>query len=76
MTFQQWFADSPLASFLKIFLAYIIATAIGSWATSGAISLDAWQTWVIGGLVSAGPVIVNWLNPSDVRYGRVDTPAE
>lgn len=75
-SFSAWFADSPLASFLKIFGAYLIATAVGAWATSGSISLDAWQTWVIGGLVSAAPVVVNWLNPADVRYGRVSDTGE
>lgn len=70
MSFVQWFATSPLASFLKIFTAYVLATAIASWATDKVISLEEWQTWVIGALVSAGPVIINWLNPNDPRYGR------
>lgn len=68
--FDKWFATSPLASFLKIFGAYLLSTAVAAWATTGVISLDQWQTWVIGGLVSAIPVIINWLNPNDARYGR------
>ena len=65
----NWLAKSPLATAAKTFAAVLISAAIADWATGGAISLANWQTWVIAGLVSAGPVVVNYLNPSDDRYG-------
>lgn len=67
----DWLASSPLATGVKTFIAVMISAAVADWATSGMISLENWQTWVIGALVSAVPVIVNWLNPADARYGRV-----
>lgn len=67
---MTWLASTPLGTALKTFLAVVLAAGVGSWATDGAITLDAWQTWVIAGAVSALPVIVNWLNPDDARYGR------
>jgi hypothetical protein len=66
MTFREWFAASPLASWLRVFSAVIISAAIADWSTKGTIDLGAWQTWVIAGLVTA----MRYLNPSDVEFGR------
>ena len=35
--------------------------------------LDRWQSWIIAGLVAALPILINWLNPADPRYGRGQT---
>lgn len=67
---EQWLAASPLGSFVKVFVAWILGAAVADWATSGSIDFGAWQTWVIGALVSAVPILINWLNPADGRYGR------
>lgn len=67
---QNWLANTPLGTALKTFVAVVIAGAVADFSTDGAISLARWQTWVIAGLVSAVPVVVNWLNPADVRYGN------
>ena len=66
----EWLATSPLATALKTFVAVVLSAAVADFATGATISLANWQTWVIAGLVSAIPVIANWLNPSDSRYGR------
>lgn len=63
-------AATPLGSWLKAFLAFIIGMAIADWSTSGTISLDSWQAWVIGGLAATISPVLNWLNPVDPRYGR------
>lgn len=68
--FQVWLANSPLASALKIFVAVVLGAAVADFANVGFITLANWQTWVIAGMVSALPVVVNWLNPADKRYGR------
>lgn len=66
----NFLANTPLGTALKTFVAVLLSGVVASWATDRAISFDKWQTWVIAGLVSALPVIVNWLNPSDSRYGK------
>jgi hypothetical protein len=70
MTFKEWFATSPLASWLRVFGAVILSAAVADWSTKGSIDLGAWQTWVIAGLVSALPTAMRYLNPSDVEFGR------
>ena len=66
---SKWLATTPLGSAFKTFIAVILAAAVADFATDGNISLTHWQTWLIGGLVSALPAVINWLNPSDSRYG-------
>ena len=65
----NWLATSPLASAAKVFVAIVLTLAVADFATDGVIDFSHWQTWVIAGLGSAVPVIVNWLNPADGRYG-------
>ena len=67
--FLVWLAHSPLALFLKIFVAAIIGDAVADWAKTGTIAFDDWQTWVIAALVAAVPVIIAWLNPANKCYG-------
>lgn len=69
MKLAQMLATHPLGMAFKTFLAVLLAAAVGDWATHGAISLGNWQTWVIAALVSALPVVVNYLNPADTRVG-------
>jgi hypothetical protein len=73
MNFTEWFATSPLASALRVFVAIVLAAAIADWSTKGTIDFGAWQTWVIAALVSAVPVITRWLNPYDPAFGRGST---
>lgn len=67
--FGAWLAGSPMGSAVKVFVSVILSMAVASWAQNGTLSLEAWQTWVIGAAGAALPVIVNWLNPADGRYG-------
>ena len=67
---RDWLASSPVGSWVKTFVAVLIGSAVADWAASGSLDLDHWQTWVIAGLVAVGPVVINWLNPADARYGR------
>ncbi len=34
MTFREWFATSPLASWLRVFGAVILSAAVADWSTS------------------------------------------
>ena len=67
----EWLAATPLGSAFKVFLGVLLAAALLTWTQEGQISFDHWQTWVIGALAVALPVIINFLNPSDTRYGKV-----
>lgn len=62
--FLDWLASSPLASFVKIFAAGVLG-----WFVVNMDSLNVHPAVAIG-LASALPVVINWLNPSDVRYGN------
>ena len=66
---NAWLAGTPLGTAFKTFLAVVIAAAVADFSTDGAITFGRWQAWVIAGLVSCVPVVINWLNPSDARYG-------
>jgi hypothetical protein len=61
--FLEWLAVSPLASFAKIFGAGVLG-----WVVVNIDSLDLHPAVAIG-IASALPVIINWLNPVDTRYG-------
>jgi hypothetical protein len=65
-----WLAKTPLGSAAKTFFAFVIAAAVADWVMGGSIGLGNWQTWVIGGLASAIPPIIAWLDPQDDRWGR------
>lgn len=56
-------------SWLRVFLAAFITATLADIVDGGLNSVD-WETVLIAGLVAVGPVIINWLNPSDPRYGR------
>jgi hypothetical protein len=65
--FLNWLASSPLASFAKVFAAGVLG-----WVVLNLDSLNIHPAVAIG-LASSLPVIVNWLNPSDSRYGNEGT---
>ncbi len=69
-TFADWFARSPLASALRVFIAVALSMAVADWVANGSINLAAWQTWVIAALASAVPTVLRWLNPQDIEFGR------
>jgi hypothetical protein len=70
--FEYWLARSPIASAVKIGLAYVIGVAVVDWSTAGRISFDNVETWLIGAFAVAGPILINALNPHDDRYGAVE----
>lgn len=72
-TFETWLAQSPLGGAFKAFIAVVLAAAVADFLKVGDISLANWETWVIAGLASAAPMVINWLNPKDSRYGKIDS---
>lgn len=63
--FLSWLASSPLASFAKIFGAGVLG-----WIVLNVDTFNVHPAIAIG-LASALPVVINWLNPEDARYGSV-----
>ena len=68
---MEWLARSPFATALKVGVSVVLAMAVADWTATGTIGFDKWQTWVIAAAAAALPVIVNYLNPQDDRYGKV-----
>ena len=64
--FFQWLYESPLASWAKVFAASMLG-----WVIMNADSLGIHPA-VAMALVASLPVLVNWLNPADGRYGKMD----
>ena len=62
---QSWFADSPVASILRAFLAIVLAGAINDFVKLGFIDFANWQGWIIAGLASVLPALSRLLNPKD-----------
>lgn len=62
-TFLKWLATSPLGSALKVGLA-----ATFGWVLENIETLNVPSVLSVA-LVTAIPVIINWLNPQDKRYG-------
>lgn len=66
MSFMTWFGTSALASFLRTFGA----SALG-WVLLNGDTLGLHPAIILG-LVSSLPVLINWLNPNDPRFGAIN----
>ena len=65
------FLNTVPGSFMKVLLATVLTVALADIVATGSFdALANWQTWLIAGLAAAVPVLINWLNPTDPRYGR------
>jgi hypothetical protein len=63
--FYTWLANSPLASALKVGLA----ASLG-WFLANPNVLNIHPAAAIA-ITASLPVIINWLNPDDLRYGNL-----
>jgi len=61
----KWFAESPLASFLRTFLAIVVSQAVAHFAQIGRFDVSKWESWLIAALVASVPVLLRWFNPAD-----------
>lgn len=62
--FEVWLASSPTASFLKIALAAALG-AVGSYLATAEV-----HPLVVALTAAVLPVVLNFLNPADSRYGK------
>lgn len=61
--FEKWLATSPTASFLKIMVAAGLG-AVASWVATAQV-----HPLVVAVAAAVIPVVINYLNPQDTRYG-------
>jgi len=69
--FLKWFAASPIASWLRVFVAIVLGAAVADWADLGGFDFSNWQVWLLAGAVSVLPMVIRWLNPQDGAFGMV-----
>ena len=62
-----------LWSWARVFLAAALTYILTALTGGGGID---WRGVLIAGAVSLLPVVINWLNANDPRYGRGFLPAE
>lgn len=53
-------------SWLKVFVAAVLAGVL----TATATGVWDWRALLFAGLAAVLPVIINWLDPNDTRYGK------
>lgn len=70
MDFPDWFATSPIASWLRTFVAIVIAMFIADGADIFAVDSTDLRSWLAAGFAATLPMIVRWLNPQDAEFGR------
>lgn len=66
------FLNTPFGSFTKVFLAAVLTTYLILLSNGNKLftwNKDMLEHLLTAGLVSAIPVIINWINPNDTRYG-------
>jgi hypothetical protein len=64
------FFAGPIGSFIRVFVAQFLTLWTLDLTDAVTIDFGAWQTYVIGALVSALPVLVAALNNADPRFGN------
>jgi len=68
--FSDWFATSPIASWLRTFVAIVIAMFIADGADIFAVDATDLRGFLAAAFAATLPAVVRWLNPSDPEFGR------
>ena len=68
--FWKWFAKSPLASALRVAIAFVIGQMVAEFARVGDFDFTNYKSWLIGALVVSIPMVLRWINPQDNAFGR------
>lgn len=67
--FKQWFATSPIASFLRVAFALFVSQAMADFVKVGSFDFSNINTWIITALAAAIPGLLRWINPADPAFG-------
>lgn len=70
MTFADWFATSPIASWVRTFVAIVVAMFIADGADVFAVDATDLRAFLAAGFCATLPAVVRYLNPADVEFGR------
>lgn len=68
--FNQWFASSPFASWLRSFLAVVLFEMVSSFSRTGSFDFSDWKNWLLAGVLAVAPVVLRALNPADKAFGQ------
>ena len=68
-SFWTWFARSPIASALRVFVAVVLGQMVTEWARVGNFDFTNYKLWLITALVASVPTILRWINPEDNAFG-------
>ena len=60
------FLNTMYGSYVKVFLSAVLTMII----TKGNIYLITLEECISAGVISILPIIINYLNPNDKRYGK------
>lgn len=60
----QWLATSPIGGFAKVAAAGMLV-----WIIDNVSTLNIPQIVQVG-LIAGLPILINWMNPNDPRYGK------
>jgi len=63
--FLVWFADSQIASILRVALALIVNNMIADWVKVGNFDISNWKAWLIAAGAACLPMLLRWINPAD-----------
>lgn len=63
------FLNTAFAGWLKVFLSAVLGIVLTNLSTGQTILTLNWIQVLTGAAASLLPVIINWLNPKDPRYG-------
>ena len=56
-------------SWLKVFISTVLALFLADGADVFSISVDDGKLWLAAGVAAVVPLVINYLNPRDSRYG-------
>lgn len=61
-----------IGSWIKVFLAAVLSGFLTLVAAQQGLPMsgEAWMGILIAGILALGPVVYNYLDPNDTRYGR------
>lgn len=57
-------------SWVVVFIATLLTLFLADGADIFAVDMSDAKAWVAAGVAAVVPLILNWLNPKDDRYGR------
>jgi hypothetical protein len=69
-TFVNWFATSPIGSFIRVFVATMLTLALADLTSAASVGFANWRSWVAAAAAASVPVLIRWINPQDTTFGR------